>query len=598
MPGPGDTIGRMSTGSASGSRSGSYRAGGSLGASGASGAGPGPGFRVTVTPLHQALKTGETTTEYVLVEIRAPEEVQGPVPRLSAMLVLDTSGSMQGESIAQVKESVQRLSAILSDGDSLGVVSFSDRAQTLIPITRLGSGPGQDESRRSIVSAAQKLRADGGTNISAGLSHAALLFPSRAADERQLALLLSDGQPNVGSQTAEELAQEAKMIKSRGIAISTLGFGSSHNEDILLSIADAGGGRYGFVKDPLLAASSFARALGAQRDVVGEEVRFTLLPSSGVEITRLLGGLKTSFGADGLSVPLEDLIAGDQLNIVIELRVTAPREVGRYRLLRTALSLRPPGRSASGGQRDTLSIREELHVDLSPLGKSLSDRRVKEMVVLAHVVELREKGRALLDLRNFSAAVGILSQARDEIVALYGGVPPEDSPLRDPYETLLDDITVAEKAPDPEKYKLLRKSQLAPGTMEVTVSRATGANKQVSAEHMLAKLQVLHGGQAGPSGGKPGARLVCVDGALLGRVFDLGAECILGRGATSSIVVPDPNITRRHVLIQKRDTGYMAFDMGSSNGTQLNGRNIERAELKPGDILQVGDHRFRFEPEK
>ncbi len=76
---------------------------------------------------------------------------------------------------------------------------------------------------------------------------------------------------------------------------------------MLISVADSGGGRYAFV------------------NIVAEDARVVLTPASGVDIAGVLGQPKTSFGADGLRVHLPDVIDGDELNLVIELDVTAPR---------------------------------------------------------------------------------------------------------------------------------------------------------------------------------------------------------------------------------------------------------------------------------
>src|SRR6185369_5251209 len=97
------------------------------------------------------------------------------------------------------------------------------------------------------------------------------------------------------------------------------------------SIAEGAGGRYTFVIDPKLAESSFIRALGAQLDVVAERVEIVLSPGDGVAILRVLEDPPSAFGAGGLRVTLSDLMAGDELNLVVELRVRAPHEPGVFR---------------------------------------------------------------------------------------------------------------------------------------------------------------------------------------------------------------------------------------------------------------------------
>src|SRR6185295_11431821 len=96
------------------------------------GSGLAPALRLEARPLHHCLKCGdakgaqkaESPVEHVLLRIIAgkePEPLGLTLPRLTAVLVIDVSGSMQGTPIAQVKDAVARVAAILGDEDSLGV---------------------------------------------------------------------------------------------------------------------------------------------------------------------------------------------------------------------------------------------------------------------------------------------------------------------------------------------------------------------------------------------------------------------------------------------------------------------------------------------
>jgi Ca-activated chloride channel family protein len=533
-------------------------------------------------PLHRSCKTGASYKEHVLLRIRAPRRAAFELPRLTTVLVLDVSGSMQGSPLAKVKDTVNRLIDILGDDDALGIVAFSTGARTVTPIGRLRDAAARLANKQK----ADALLADGYTNISAGLSHAALLFLPREGGERQLVLLLSDGQPNVGTQTAAALSQEAALVKSRGVAVSTLGFGSEHNEDILMAISDAGGGRYAYVKDPLMAGPSFARALGAQRDVVLEDVQLVLSPGPGVEITRILGEARTSFVEGGLRVSLPDLLLGEEVNVVAELKVTARRDAGRFKLLRATLSGR-----LSMTSRENLSLQKDASVDLvngEPDAEKAKDPAVQEVVVVATAAEARQEARRLADQRNFVGAAARLKQAKEAILAVHGGVPEDGTALRDMYETILDDLQIAEKAPPPEEYSIHRKAQFDQQTFATGINRA-GTGLTPSAQHMVLKLRGTHGAVAR-------ARLVCVDGGDRGRVIELASECRIGRASDNDFALKDPSATRYHTLIQWIGRGFFAHDLGSSGGTFVNDRLIvDDHELKDGDVLRVGKSRLRFE---
>ncbi|MGD9802869.1 MAG: FHA domain-containing protein [Hyphomicrobiaceae bacterium] len=81
-----------------------------------------------------------------------------------------------------------------------------------------------------------------------------------------------------------------------------------------------------------------------------------------------------------------------------------------------------------------------------------------------------------------------------------------------------------------------------------------------------------------------------------GRRWPVAATCSLGRSATNDIIIDDGKVSRRHALVHKQDDAeYWVIDLGSGNGTYLNGRRvIQPTRLSNGDALQVGDHSLSF----
>lgn len=94
-----------------------------------------------------------------------------------------------------------------------------------------------------------------------------------------------------------------------------------------------------------------------------------------------------------------------------------------------------------------------------------------------------------------------------------------------------------------------------------------------------------------------GARLVGVAGPYAGQVFTLKpGETHIGREDTKDIGMPmDTTVSRNHARIAQEVTSYVLYDSGSTNGTYVSGARIQRHELRPGDILQIGNTKFRFE---
>ncbi|HEV1286816.1 MAG TPA: FHA domain-containing protein [Bryobacteraceae bacterium] len=72
-------------------------------------------------------------------------------------------------------------------------------------------------------------------------------------------------------------------------------------------------------------------------------------------------------------------------------------------------------------------------------------------------------------------------------------------------------------------------------------------------------------------------------------------EASIGRAATSDIALRDSKVSRAHTRLECGPEGCWVIDLGSANGTKLNGAPVERARLSPGDVIAVGTTSLRYE---
>ncbi len=85
------------------------------------------------------------------------------------------------------------------------------------------------------------------------------------------------------------------------------------------------------------------------------------------------------------------------------------------------------------------------------------------------------------------------------------------------------------------------------------------------------------------------ARLIVIEGPQAGQKFKIDGDVVLGRAIDSTVVLEDPEVSRSHVRITRSHVGaYIIEDMGSRNGTIVNGIPIEKQFLVFGDKIQVG----------
>jgi pSer/pThr/pTyr-binding forkhead associated (FHA) protein len=81
-----------------------------------------------------------------------------------------------------------------------------------------------------------------------------------------------------------------------------------------------------------------------------------------------------------------------------------------------------------------------------------------------------------------------------------------------------------------------------------------------------------------------------------GTAFDVGGGATMGRSDTADIRVDDPFASSAHARVFSRGDFMYVEDMGSTNGTYLNGRQLRTAErLKVADAVRIGDSEYRYQ---
>lgn len=552
-----------------------YRAAAGAGDDGGASGAP---VQVTAEALHEDVRPEEALTTHVLIRVRSVAQAGRARPQLTAVLVLDASGSMKGEPLAQVQRSAERLAGILDANDRLGVVVFNEGATTLAPPRPLAA------ARSELVRSLAGIEAEGRTNIAGALAEAALRFPPRAEGERHLAVLLSDGEPNVGATTPNELAATAKLLRDRGVNVSTLGFGAAHSDEVLAAIAEGGGGRYAFIVDPRVSDAGFVRALGAQLDVVAERLELLLTPGEGTEIVRILESPKTTFGAGGLRLPLTDLALGDELSIVVELRVRGPREPGPFRPLTATLT------GCFAGTSRTFAVPEAVSMIASRNPSGATRLPVHAAVGIALAVEARSEARALADRGSFGDAAALLAKAIAQLSATPGFVRGDPGPLGDACEVLVDELAMMQKRPSREAYGVYKRA-----TRDYADFTATGVSSRTSASLGTPSSHVLL--SALDPGPMPKVILRVLTGPRAGEVVALNRpRFLLGRAqAMCDLVLPDVAVSRQAAMLQLSAGAFWLIDLGATNGPELQGKRVARVRLEPGMEFALGGSTFRYE---
>lgn len=472
---------------------------------------------------------------------------------LALALVIDTSGSMQGEPIQHVLRSCEILAQLLGEKDQLAIVTFSTNAGVRCGLTTVS-----DAGRLQIARSISGVTADGSTNMHGGIEVAAGVLMTAPQGLRRVMVVMSDGQPNIGLQTATDLAN---YVRGLGLAVSTLGFGLHHDENVMDAIATAGSGRYAYIPDPITARVDLARAALAHGGIVADKLELKLAPADGVELLRVLPATPLRHGKHGIATTIGDVFVDEGRSIALELKLDL-KSGAKGRLMDITIE----GRAPDGTQHTIIG---SLDVDIRT-GPRVIDKDAQREIILVQADDARAQARAQGDRGALPAAAALLRALAARIDAVDGFKRNDGSVLADLREQIEDEAMNYERKGTDAERQHQRKASMMYKSASPTYARGAAIIPTIPAQ--------LHG----------------IGGPVAGKVFNLLGENTIGRGANLEIHVASGMLSRRHARVVFVNNKYVLQDMGSTNGSKINGSHIHSQELAEGDLLEIGDAVFRF----
>jgi len=233
---------------------------------------------------------------------------------ICTVLVLDVSLSMAGEKLEQLKATARKIAQNLTDKDEIAIVAFSSHVETVLERTSAAN-------REAILAAISRLHTMGCTNMSGGFMQGLRQVNEKFKGVKRI-MLLTDGQANEGIKDHEGLTG---MVKGRdsSCSLSTFGFGTDCDQELLADMAKAGGGNYYFISGEDI-KNVFARELGGMLSCIGQNLEVRIQPNKGGEVLEVLNDF-TVDDKDGVAViNAEDLFAGETKHVLVKLRVARP----------------------------------------------------------------------------------------------------------------------------------------------------------------------------------------------------------------------------------------------------------------------------------
>ena len=260
---------------------------------------------------------GNTKEVYLYVQLNAHEAqtTQKRLP-LNISLVIDRSGSMEGNKIKYAKKAADFVINQLGTEDVLSIIQYDDVIETLQAAEKV-------KNKEVLLQKIAKITARNMTNLSGGMMEGynqTRKFKQEGYVNR--VLMLSDGLANVGVTQPEMLNAIAKKVfQEEGIGLSTFGVGADFDEKLMTDLSENGGANYYFIESPDKIPNIFAQELEGLLAIVAQNAKLSLtFDNTHFHVSKVYG-YPYSLKNNELTVNFNDIFSKEEKAVLIRLDV-------------------------------------------------------------------------------------------------------------------------------------------------------------------------------------------------------------------------------------------------------------------------------------
>ncbi len=340
------------------------------------------------------VRLGEPQLIYVLLDVQ-PRRAgdKPPAPPLNLCLLLDRSTSMGGEKLELAKAAALEITRNLRPDDIFSVVTFSDRAEVLLPASF-------QSDRSRLVGRIQGIQAGGGTEIYQGLS-AGIEEVRRAGDQQRIShlILLTDGHTYGDEQKCLALAEEASL---QNIGISGFGLGTEWNDIFLDALAAKSGNSSVYISKPQQIQHLLVERFQALTNTYAEDVLLDAQLGDGVVLSYAFRLQPQSAPVStGSELHLGPILQETSLSVLLELLIEPSAVAGRsVTLLEGTLRLLMPAR-----RRPELPLRISLQREVAAVPRDdPPPTAILDALSRFTLYRLQERARQEADAQEYDAA--------------------------------------------------------------------------------------------------------------------------------------------------------------------------------------------------
>jgi len=342
---------------------------------------------------------GKQFTVRLMLAIKGQEQPGKKRRPLNLSLVLDRSGSMQGNKLSNVKEATRLLVNQLAKDDIFSLVIFDDKVKRLISPVKIGDAP----DLQSVIGG---IRTGGSTFLSGGYeAGCALADKNKGEGYVSRVMLLTDGLANVGIQDPSQLAAYAGKVQKEGITTTTIGVGDDYDESLLGRIAEHGGGGSYFIETPDDAPGVFAEELGCLQSLSATDCEVKFVTE---EVVRF-GQLNTYKVDEDGAYLVGDVYGGQKKTLVLELELPGMDAAEEVQIGRFELSYRDTMKVQA--EKDSITLPVTLSViPTADFVGSVPDYEITLEASFLMVARAKSESLTLADEGRFEEAANLLEK--------------------------------------------------------------------------------------------------------------------------------------------------------------------------------------------
>ncbi|MEO0258155.1 MAG: VWA domain-containing protein [candidate division WOR-3 bacterium] len=385
--------------------------------------------------------------KFLLLKIR-PIELPPP-PRVNLVLVLDKSGSMEGEPIENLKKAVKEILNQLEDEDRISIVLFDSEARVLVSNTPASA-------RKELRTRVEDIFPLGGTSIDEGME-LGLQEAEKFLGEDVVTwmILLTDGKNDHGDNN--KCIELARVARKKGINISTIGLGRKWDPKLLEQISDFSGGKMYYVDNPEDLKEKFLKELENIKNVVYRDISLKLKLEGFVEFSKVspafvvtpqIKRIEPLWDGEGWILEIGDLERDKEKLVLLQVFVGTPSSSYINKVMEYVLSYR----TLSGERKE--SAPHNIVLEVTETYISQFDEEVRDAVSKVSLYVEHQIAEEYLDSGRPMEALTILQTMYQTAVKF------ENDDLKKVIEENIEKIKVQGEIPDELRIKTKYQTKL------------------------------------------------------------------------------------------------------------------------------------------